>query len=388
MYSDELLIPWLHRLAGRLPGARLFDAHTHLGEHDSDGSRLALPELVDALRLADAQGVAFPLMEPDGYRDANSAVIEAAEASDGRLVAFCRLDPRHRPVAELERCCAAGARGVKLHPRAEHFDLRHAGVRAILAAAAERRLPVVVHSGLGIPSLGRDALALAERHPEAPLVLAHVAEPDLAWIWRRLGDHPSLFLDTAWWNPADHVALFSYVPPGHILFGSDAPYGTPVAAAVVALASALGTGLSPAQTEAVTGGQLRRLLAGELAPEALDLGPAPGPPAPRPPLVERVFTLLVAALSRMLAGAPADDMLELARLGCNVDDDEPEASALAEVAELLGLRERYAQARAHALDGRRTAGFHLVLAAAALAASPGALADLRAAAVPPQDRVS
>lgn len=90
MYSDELLLPWFHRLAGRVPGLRLFDAHTHLGDHDPDGSRLALPDLLDALRLADAQAVTFPLMEPGGYREANTAVIAAAAGSEGRLVAFCR----------------------------------------------------------------------------------------------------------------------------------------------------------------------------------------------------------------------------------------------------------------------------------------------------------
>ena len=373
MYSDELLLPLFRRLAARLPGLQLFDAHTHLGDHDPDGSRLALPDLLGALRLADAQAVTFPLMEPSGYREANTAVIAAAAASEGRLVPFCRVDPWEGPVAELERCYAAGARGVKLHPRAEGFDLGHSGVHAVMAAAAERRLPVVVHSGLGIPSLGRDALVLAARYPGAPLVLAHVAATDLAWIWRRIPDHPSLFLDTAWWNPADHVALFSHVPPGHILFGSDAPYGTPVAAAIVAIASALGTGLSPSQTKAVAGHQLRRLLAGEHAPDALDLGPPPGAPAPRPPLVDRVFTMLVGALARMLADAAAEQLLELARLGCNVGEDEQVASVLADVAELLDLREVYAQT--HTLDGRRQAGFHLVLAAAALAASSGVLAD-------------
>ncbi len=103
---------------------------------------------------------------------------------------------------------------------------------------------MIVHSGLGIPSLGRDALTLAETYPEAPLVLAHVGVTDLAWIWRRLGDHPSLFFDTAWWNPADHLALFALVPPGRILLGSDAPYGTPAAAAIVAIRCALEVGLS------------------------------------------------------------------------------------------------------------------------------------------------
>ena len=44
MYSDELLLPLFRRLAARLPGLRLFDAHTHLGDHDPDGFRLALPD--------------------------------------------------------------------------------------------------------------------------------------------------------------------------------------------------------------------------------------------------------------------------------------------------------------------------------------------------------
>jgi uncharacterized protein len=381
VYSDELLLPWLRRLAERVPGLRLFDAHTHLGDRDPDGTHLSLQGLLEALSPAGAQAVTFPLMDPAGYRAANAAVIAAAAASGGRLVAFCRVDPREDPSPELERCFKAGARGVKLHPRAESFDLRHPGVRAVMAAAAERSAPVVMHSGLGIPSLGHDALRLAEQFPEAPLILAHVAEPDLAWIWRELDGHPNLFIDTAWWNPADHIALFSHVPPGHILLGSDTPYGTTVAAAVVAMATALGTGLSPLQVKEVCGGRLRRLLGGEATPERPDLGPAPGAPPPRSPLVERVFTLLVGSLARMRTGAASDDLLALARLGCDVDPDEPGAAALSQVAELLELRVAYA--RTHRLDGHRAAGFHLVLAAAALAGSPLALSERPEAAAAP-----
>lgn len=350
-----------------MPEIRLFDVHTHLG-NDPDGSRGDPKELVDALALVGGRAAVFPLMEPTGYRDANDAVLAAAEASEDRLVPFCRVDPRADPVGELERCLAAGARGVKLHPRAERFDLRHTGVAAVLAVAAERRLPVIVHSGLGIPSLGRDALTLGERYPEAPLVLAHVAATDLAWIWRQLGDHPSVFFDTAWWNPADHLALFALVPPGRILLGSDAPYGTPAAAAIVAIRCALQVGLTPAQVVSVAGGQLERILAGH---DPADLGPAPGPASARPPLLDRVFALLVGALARMLEGRPGDDLVQLARLGCRVDDGESrEARVLQEVAELLDRQQRYAQSTE--LDGRRTAGFHLVLAAAAVAATPDA----------------
>ena len=65
------------------------------------------------------------------------------------LVPFCRLDPEADPLAEAERCLAAGARGIKLHPRAEGFTLDHPALRPVFALADERRLPVLVHAGRG-----------------------------------------------------------------------------------------------------------------------------------------------------------------------------------------------------------------------------------------------
>jgi hypothetical protein len=72
----------------------------------------------------------------------------------------------------------------------------------------------------------------------------------------------------------------------------------------------------------------------------------------------------------MLEGGPAADLVQLARLGCDVGGDAREAPALRSVAELLDHQQRYARSRS--LDGRRAAGFHLVLAAAAVAAAPDA----------------
>jgi uncharacterized protein len=147
--------------------------------------------------------------------------------------------------------------------------------------------------------------------------------------------------------------------------GKRHPYGTPAAAAIVAIRCALQAGLTDAQTQAVTGGQLQRLLAGD---DPADLGPAPGSAPPRPPLLDRVSTLLVTALARMLDGEPATGLLQLARLGCQADSPTPQAPLLEQITELLDRHQHYA--RTTRLDGRRAAGFHLVLAAAALAATP------------------
>ena len=72
----------------------------------------------------------------------------------------------------------------------------------------------------------------------------------------------------------------------------------------------------------------------------------------------------------MLEGRPSTDLVQLAHLGCQVEGECHEARVLQESAELLARQQRYATTTQ--LDGKRVAGFHLVLAAAALAAAPDA----------------
>src|SRR6476646_3850553 len=102
----------------------VIDAHTHLGL-DEDGRSLTLEQLLAQLDAAGAQrACVFPLHDPDrhpAYRVPNDRVLAWATEAEGRLVPFCRLDPTEDPLAESERCLAAGARGIKLHPRAQDF---------------------------------------------------------------------------------------------------------------------------------------------------------------------------------------------------------------------------------------------------------------------------
>jgi hypothetical protein len=86
VYTDELLLPWFRSLVDALPGVGLFDAHTHPGGNDPDGWRCSPDALTDALGLVGGRAVVFPLMERAGYREANDAVLAAAQASGGQLV--------------------------------------------------------------------------------------------------------------------------------------------------------------------------------------------------------------------------------------------------------------------------------------------------------------
>ena len=104
-------------------------------------------------------------------------------------------------------------------------------MREIVAVAHERRVPILIHAGRGIPALGQNTVRLSAEFPDARFILAHAAISDLAWLWHVLAEHPNIFIDTAWWNPADHIALFSLVAPSQIVWASDSPYGLPVLAA-------------------------------------------------------------------------------------------------------------------------------------------------------------
>src|SRR3954451_21204709 len=260
---DGILSPWWNRLQTEYGELDLYDAHTHVGADDPDGVKQSPGELLTALARARARAVVFPMHEPAGYPPANGRVVAAAAGSDARLVAYCRVDPHDDAVAEARRCLDAGAHGIKLHPRAEQFTLSAPAVRELVALAHERRVPVLIHAGPGIPALGRDTVRLSGEFPDARLILAHAAISDLAWLWRVLPDHPNLLIDTAWWDPADMMALFALIAPSQILWASDSPYGLPVASSCAHARCALQAGLSDEQLRCVFGGQTARLVRGE-----------------------------------------------------------------------------------------------------------------------------
>jgi predicted TIM-barrel fold metal-dependent hydrolase len=333
---DAALFSYYDQVVADVGPVDLYDAHTHVGLHDPDGFKQTPQELIAALESAGARGVVFPAHEPGGYSGPNDRVLEAAERSDGRLVAFCRVDPHTDAVAEARRCFDAGARGIKLHPRAERFTLSHPTVRELVALAHERRAPVLIHAGRGIPALGQDTVALSGDFPGARMILAHAGISDLAWLWKVMPDHPNLFLDTAWWSPSDLIAMFHMVAPSHILWASDSPYGHPLTGVMLCGRTALQAGLTPEQLRGVLGGQLERVLDGE---EPLDLGPPPAEPRAIHPLLERVVMHLTATIARAFVQADHVEALGLARLACAVGEDGPHAEVHADVLELLDLFE-------------------------------------------------
>src|SRR3954452_11529057 len=252
-------------------GDGVLDAHTHLGL-DEDGQSLDPDGLLAALDEVspDARACTFPLHDPErhpAYRVPNDRVLGWAAESGGRLIPYCRLDPAEDPVAEAERCLARGARGIKLHPRAQAFEFGHAAIDGIFTVAQEAGVPLLVHAGRGMAPM--DALAdAALRHQGVPLVLAHAGIAGQGMFATRLAAHPAALYDTSCLSPFDVIELFARVPAERIVFASDAPYGRPAFALYQALRiGRLVAGLDDDELRLLAGGTMAAVLDGApLAP--------------------------------------------------------------------------------------------------------------------------
>jgi uncharacterized protein len=352
--------PWVQLMREQVPGLELFDAHTHLGQNDPDGMKQAPEELLNLLGVSGARGAfVFPMHEPDGYPPANDMVIEAAAASDGLLIPFCRVSPHAGNAAgEAERALGAGAQGIKLHPRAEQFTLDHPAVRELAAIADERELPVLIHAGRGIPALGAHVVQLAGEFPGARFILAHAGVCDLSWIWRAAADLPNLLFDTAWWMPADLQTLFALVPPGQILFASDAPYGHTLGSAVTQIRSALQVGLSGEQIRSIGSEQSLRIAAGEPLQPA---GPAVGErDRASHLLLDRVAEyIMLGAIATMRGAEGGPEMLALGRMACDVPDGSDDGPVFDAIRGLLDTFDEVTVAE----PGNRRRLIFLILAA-------------------------
>jgi uncharacterized protein len=220
-YSDEVfeLIP---------EGCEVFDAHVHLGT-DIDGFVGIQDELHSLMdRFGIARAFMFCLDEPDrhpAFRAANDRTLAYAERSGGRLIPFVRLDLAEQPVEEATRCLDLGARGIKLHPRAQGFLLNDERLDPIFALAAERRVPILIHGGRGLPPIANELAKLVERHDEAQLIIAHAGIADLAALARNFSGKAGVFFDTSTWSPVDLLDFYRLVPPEQVLYASDYPYG-------------------------------------------------------------------------------------------------------------------------------------------------------------------
>jgi predicted TIM-barrel fold metal-dependent hydrolase len=159
------------------------------------------------------------------YRPDNAHVAQLVAAAPERLVGFAFIDPGHvDAIADARRWVEhAGFAGLKLHGWLHRVPLSSEPVQLLSEYAGQRRLPMLVHPGLGARSAHALA-ALVRDHPHTKFIVPHLEEHavDLA---ARLDN---VFLDTS----GLCVTLRHFELALHragatkLIFGSDSPRET------------------------------------------------------------------------------------------------------------------------------------------------------------------
>jgi predicted TIM-barrel fold metal-dependent hydrolase len=265
--AQNLIAAYDRELRSTLPeGADVFDAHVHLGQ-DIDGFRGIYEELQKELDLYGASRCfMFCMDEPDrhpSFKAPNDRTLEFARRSQGRFIPFVRLDLAESPIEEATRCLDLGARGIKLHPRAQRFLLNDERLEPVFALAAERRVPILIHGGRGLPPIADHLHRLVDAHPGAQLIIAHAGIADLAALASRFAGKAGVFFDTSVWSPIDLLDFFHQVPPEQVLYASDYPYGRQPSSLLIALRTAVQAGLNEEEVRGMLAGNANRIADGE-----------------------------------------------------------------------------------------------------------------------------
>lgn len=256
--------------APRRPLDPVVDVHAHvafgadlvLAERPHDAAAYAAAARTAGVGTAVVLAVA-PQGEPAQTRRLNDLVL-AARIDGVTALPFCSVHPNDgaAALAELDRVVERGARGVKLHPNGQGFDVADAGVRDVVTYAGRLGLPVLFDAySPADPAQFYKFLELAIACQDTDIVLAHLGGPKFAemMMFHVMRTYP-WWSDRLWFDLSWTVPMFADGPyreqllwvcrklgTDRLLFGSDYP----MVDVATAVGSVVRLGFDPDELDAV-----------------------------------------------------------------------------------------------------------------------------------------
>src|SRR5207247_2194136 len=126
----------------------------------------------------------------------------------------------------------------------------------------DRRVPILIHGGRGLPPIADHLARLVERYPEAQLIIAHAGIADLAALAARFGGKAGVFFDTSVWSPVDLLDSYHQFSPEQVLYASDYPYGQQPSSLLIALRAAKVAGFEDPPLRLMLAGRANRIADG------------------------------------------------------------------------------------------------------------------------------
>ena len=245
-------------------GLHVIDGHVHLGPypafHQPLNDAASLVRTMDRIGIAQACLFSSLAIALD-MRAGNDLTFAAAREFPDRFLPYAVPDP-HRPQevdAELRRCIAAGARGIKLHAGIAGYPFDGPAYHPAFALAHAHRLPLISH-GTGTPDTLR---RVARKYPDAHFIVAHGGSGGIgttrAGALLVAAEEPNVYLDLT--SSVGHYGAFPAVVAAvgarKLTYGSDMPWFC----ATHEIGRALLAPISEEDKRQILGGTLAGLLA-------------------------------------------------------------------------------------------------------------------------------
>ncbi|MEI8406119.1 MULTISPECIES: amidohydrolase family protein [unclassified Kribbella] len=233
-------------------GGPVIDTHVHLELDDemrmpgmtSHGVVEYLAAASDVDLKASAVLVMAPKDNPERTRAMNDLALTLG-ADDARWLPLCSVHPFDGDFAaeEIDRVAEAGARGFKLHPNTQAFDLADPRVTDVVRRIAGHGLPVLFdgYSPFDSDQPGK-FVKLSTELPEARIVIAHALGPRFAelLVYDVLARFPGFWTRNIWVDLSFTGGLYADSPyreqfawsvrrvgVDRLLLGSDYPIDSP-----------------------------------------------------------------------------------------------------------------------------------------------------------------
>jgi len=209
---------------------QVIDGHAHLGSCRVFDLEVRAEELVGAMdkhKIDAAVVMPFP-GAPDPLR-VHDEIADLAQKHPGRIYGMVNLNPhcdRGQYEAEVRRCVEGlGFVGVKLHTVGHAINPLSADASKAFELAQELEIPVMVHSGPGIPfALPSHCLPRAQEFPEVAIIIAHAGFTILTGeAFAVAKASPNIYLESSWLFAGDLKWLIGALGAGRVMMGTDLP---------------------------------------------------------------------------------------------------------------------------------------------------------------------
>jgi predicted TIM-barrel fold metal-dependent hydrolase len=209
---------------------RIYDTHTHIGTARHSGRSQSAEQM---LRAMDAAGIdravliPFPVVSDYGaaHDEIGRAVGDHPDRFTGAACIYPFI-PEQNFRDEVRRCAEElGLRAIKLQPQYQALNPISPRSDFFFEAALEYRLPVICHTGSGVPfSLPSLFIMPARKFPALPIVLGHAggsvyaAETIVA-----ASVCENIYIELSSLMPHHIHEILAHVPSTRLMIGSDLP---------------------------------------------------------------------------------------------------------------------------------------------------------------------